>query len=128
MGVSRVVSLPTTTTFFGFEEAGDPARVGFGQGPFYSGASGSSSTNFSLADSAFRVLILAKALANICDGSIPAINQLLLNLFPKSGNVYCTDGLDDTMTYTLAFKPTAVQLAILNSGVVPRPSGSPSRS
>ena len=47
-----------------------------------------------LSDAAFRTLILAKALSNICDGSIPAINQILINLFcqPWHGNAYVSEG------------------------------------
>ena len=63
---------------------------------------------------------MAKALANICDGSIPATNQILINLF---GQGYVTDGLNLTMTYTFTAALTAQQLAIANSGVIPRPSG-----
>ena len=71
---------------------GDDAQRGsLNQSPFYSGAVLTS--NFNLSDDAFRTLIFAKALANISDGSIPAINQLLLNLFPRRGNCYVTDGL-----------------------------------
>lgn len=123
VGVSRVLQLPGSDAFLGFEEAGTPTtRTPFGQAPFFSGQSISS--NFSLSDDAYRVLILAKALANICDGSIPAINQLLLNLFPNLGNCYVIDGLDMTMTYKFTFVLSPVQLAIVqNSGVLPRTSG-----
>ena len=63
----------------------------------------------------------AKALFNVSDGSIPATNQILLNLF---GQGYVTDGLNLTMTYTFPTALTPVQYAIvLNSGVLPRPPG-----
>lgn len=121
VGVSRVVQVPSTSTFFGFQQEGAGA-VGFGQAPFFSGQQ--STNNTSLDDASFRTLILAKALANICDGSIQAINQLLLNLFPHLGNCFVADGLNMTMTYTFAFPLTPVQLAIVqNSGVLPRTTG-----
>lgn len=120
VGVQRVLSLPSEASYFGFQQAN--SWVGFGQAPFYSGEA--VTNNFSLSDDAFRTLIIAKALFNICDGSIPAINQLLLDLFPGQGNCYCTDGLNLTMTYTFDFVLTPVQFAIiLNSGAIPRPSG-----
>lgn len=120
--VNRVLALPATGTFFGFEESGSSQRVGFGQGTFYSG--GGVTNNFTLSDAAFRPLVLAKALANICDGSIPSVNQLLINLFPGLGNSYVADGLDMTETYTFAVALTATQLAIVqNSGVIPRTTG-----
>lgn len=122
LGISRVLAIPATETFFGFDEAGDPVRVGFNQAPFFGG--GATTNNFSLSDTAFRTLLFAKALANISDGSIASINQLLLNLFPNRGNCYVTDGLDMTMTYTFVFHLSSVELTIVqNSGVLPRPAG-----
>ena len=120
VGVSRVLQLPSDATYLGFQESG--SWQPFGQAPFYSGAG--VTNNFSLQDGPYRILILAKAMFNISNGSIPAINQLLLNLFPGLGNSYVTDGLDLTMTYTFDFPLSPVQLAIVaNSGVLPRPSG-----
>lgn len=123
VGVSRVIQV-TTATYFGFNQQA-PTVGAFGPNntsPFYSGQSNSSS--YALSDSAFRTLILAKALANICDGSIPMINQLLLNLFPARGNCYVTSGGNLTMTYTFKFPLSLVELAIVqNSGVLPTPCG-----
>jgi hypothetical protein len=71
----------------------------------------------------YRVLVKAKALANICDGSIPAINQILLLLFPGRGNCYVADG-DMLMTYTFEFPLTPVEGAIVaQSGILPRTAG-----
>lgn len=121
LGVSRVVQIPVSNRYFGFEEqlgSTDPFNVS----PFFAGSP--TTNNFALSDDAYRVLLLAKALANICDSSIPAINQLLINLFPGlGGNAYIADG-DMTMTYTFGFVLTPVQIAIIqNSGVLPRTSG-----
>ena len=122
VGVERVLALPATGTFFGFEESASSQRVGFGQAAFYGG--GGSINNFTLSDDAYRPLVLAKALANICDGSTPAVNQILINLFPGIGNSYVADGLDMTETYTFSSPLTALQLAIVqNSGVIPRTCG-----
>ena len=121
VGVTRTLALPSSPPqpYLGFEEAGQPTTLTpFGQAPFFSGQP--TTTNFSLTDDAYRPLILAKALANICDGSIPATNQILINLF---GQGYVTDGLNLTMKYTFTAALTAQQLAIANSGVIPRPSG-----
>lgn len=122
LGVSRILSVPAGSVFFGFKEAGDPDIVGFGQGVFFVGDP--LTNNFALSDTAFRVLLFAKALANISDGSIASINQLLLNLFPQRGNCYVTDGGDMSMTYTFVFALSAVELAIVeNSGALPKPVG-----
>lgn len=123
VGVTRTLQIVTpTSTYFGFDEATTLSAFGFNQQPFYSGAT--TTSNFDLSDDAFRVLIFAKALANISDGSVKSINQLLLNLFPNRGNCYVTDGLNMTMTYTFNFVLTPVEQAILGqSGVLPKPTG-----
>lgn len=120
VGVSRIIPV-VSGDYFGFEEAGSEAE-GFNQLPFYIGQT--LTTNYALSDDAFRTLILAKALANISDGSIPSINQILLNLFPSRGHCYVTDDGGMSMTYTFEFTLTPVEISIVvNSGVLPRPSG-----
>lgn len=120
VGVSRVLQLPLDEDYFGFEEATD--AFGFNQAPFFNG--NVLTSNFSLSDTAYRKLILAKALANISDGSIPGINQILINLFSDYGNCYVTDGNDMTMTYTFSASLSPVDFAIVSqSGVLPRPAG-----
>jgi hypothetical protein len=121
VGVTRTLEVGGTLTYFDFEESGLSAN-GFGQQPFYAGAPINS--NFQLSDNSFRTLIFAKALANISDGSIKSLNQILINLFPARGNAFVTDGLNMTMTYTFEFQLTAVELAIVSqSGVLPKPTG-----
>lgn len=91
-------------------------------GILYRGAS--STSNFALTDDAYRTLLLAKAAANITDGSIPALNQILLSIFPQYGNSYVRDNEDMTITYVIGETPTPVDLAIIaQSGVLPRPAG-----
>jgi Protein of unknown function (DUF2612) len=121
VGVQRVLQVQGSVLYFGFEESA-PSGTPFGTQPFYSG--GTITSNFALSDAAFRVLIYAKALANISNGSIPAINQLLLNLFPGRGNCYVTDNGGMVMTYTFLFHLSATELAILGqTGVLPKPVG-----
>ncbi len=121
LGVGRVLQV-SNAPVFGFEEA-LPGPEGFNVGVFYKG--GETTSNYALADPAYRMLLFAKAAANICDCSIPAINAILRMLFPPTeGNCYVTDGQDMTMTYTFDFTPTPVELAIVEqSGVLPRPAG-----
>ncbi|MGA1801488.1 DUF2612 domain-containing protein [Rhizobium sp. HT1-10] len=149
VGVNRVLKIPVES-WFGFAE-GLPGSFTFGQGAFYSGAPLTS--NFELSDNAYRLLILAKAASNITNGSIPAINQILLNLFPGRGNCYVTEGyvngpwfgftesttatgfntapfysgtaiVNMTMSYVFRFPLTPVELAIVQqSGVLPKPTG-----
>lgn len=120
VGVTRVIP-GATQKYFGFQEAGTLSVDPFNQSPFYSGEA--LTGNATLSDDAFRTLIMAKAAANIWDGSIPGLNLILRTLFP--GFVcYVTDGLNMTMTYTFKFTLTALQIAILqNTNVLPRPGG-----
>ena len=120
--VGRVVQVASGEITLGFEEANPNSAVPYGSGVFFSGTGATS--NYALTDDAYRVLIYAKALSNICDGSIPSVNRILRLLFPGRGNCYCTDGLDMTMTYTFEFPLTEVELAILSqSNVLCKPSG-----
>ena len=129
VGVSRVLEI-ATVDYFGLENSAGSAASGlpFNQAPFYQ--SGAVTSNYALLDGPYLALILAKALFNICNGTIQAINQILVNLFgsagplPVTGNCYCTDGLDMTMTYTFGSTLNPVQTAIVfQSGVLPRPCG-----
>lgn len=120
VGVGRTLQFPGDINQFGFNEAN--SWTGFGQGGFYSG--GGTTTNFMLSDPDFRTLIYAKAAGNISDGSIPAINNILMTLFPHRGRCYVVDGLDMTLTYAFEFTLTPVELAIVQlSGVLPNPAG-----
>lgn len=123
VGVSRVLQVTGTEVFLGFAQAIGGGNIdAFGQAPFYNGAALTS--NFRLTDSAYRQLIFAKALANISDGSIPSINQILLNLFPNRGNCYVIDNLDMSLVYQFNFVLSPLELAIVSSsGVLPKPVG-----
>lgn len=156
VGVERTIHVPDVS-YFGFAEAlpgslsFNPLGGGLGGGTFYSGAPVTS--NYDLADPAFRLLILAKAASNISNGSIPSINRILMNLFPGRGNAYVTDGYQGSpyfgfaesgnaagfnqapfydgetigsmqMTYTFKFQLSPVELAIVQgTGVLPKPTG-----
>lgn len=148
VGVVRTLQV-TVGSYFGFKEA-TPGSLPFNQGPFYIGQQ--LTQNYNLSDTQFRRVILAKAAFNITNGSIPAINQIMLNLFPLRGNCYVTEGNKPgsyfgfqeaqanpfntypfyngektpsmTMTYTFTFPLTPVEIAIVNqSHVLPKPTG-----
>lgn len=122
VAVNRVLKLSVGPEYLGFDEGGLLDYEPFNQAPWYSGQK--LTENFVLSDDGFRVLILAKAFANICDGSIPAINHILKTLFGSSGKCYCTDEGGMAMTYTFEFTPSPIELAILTqSGVMPTPTG-----
>ncbi len=133
VNVGRLVRIPNTTKFVGFYIAGEsqpsqdwtPAGdnrqnppVG---GAFYSGYNATQA--YLLSDGAYRQLILAKAFANICTTTAPAINQILQNLYGAGAAWVSVTGLM-AIAYNFNFTPTPVQLAILTqSGVVPTPPG-----
>lgn len=91
VGVNRVVQT-TVGNWLGWTEA-LPGSFTWSQGPWYSGDP--LTANFALTDQSYRMLIMAKAAANITDGSIPAINRILMSLFPNRGNCYVRDGQPD---------------------------------
>lgn len=130
VGVSRVIPIPGDEGSFGFnnddvppdwQNFGNVNSPGTG-GPFYAGQT--STGSFTLNDTAYRTLILAKALANIAATTPAALNQLVTNLFPGRGRAYTQDGRDMTMTYVFEFSLTSIEFAILSfSGVLPHPGG-----
>ncbi|GJD63742.1 DUF2612 domain-containing protein [Methylobacterium frigidaeris] len=69
-------------------------ETGAQYGPFYDGRV--LYENFRLNDESYRRLIYAKAQANICDGGIPAINAILMRIFPDRGNAYVTERVPDS--------------------------------
>ncbi len=129
VGINRNLNVASPTEAFGFQQGVIWDTFGpAGVAPFYTGAALTSI--YTLTDSAYRQLILAKALANICDGSIPSLNAILLTLFGPSnpfgpgGKCYVTNGQDMTMTFTFEFALSQVQNSIIyNSGVLPVPNG-----
>lgn len=125
----RLLKLGATGQTFGYDTTDIPPDWGpFNQGTFSTGPN--QTTTFTLGDDAFRVLILAKALANIIATTSQALNQLLGNLFPGRGRAYVADlGKSNTatggmqMSFVFEFALTQVEYAILTqSGVLPHPA------
>ncbi len=121
VGVTRVLTVPPSNDF-GFFEAGTASAVGFGQGPFYSQAA--SSGNYALADTAFRTLILVKALSNITGVSAGAVNTALLLLFAGRGVCFSVDlgGMQMMLSFGFALLPYEVAI-LTQSNAIFRPSG-----
>lgn len=128
IGINRVLQIESGV-FLGFQGPSGASGTGFNQGFFYNGQM--LTTNYALLDDPYRALLLAKAMYNIGNGSIPAINAILIFLFGPGaqfevagGNSYCTDGENMTMTYTFPAALNPVQSSIVNlSGVLPKPVG-----
>lgn len=119
VGVGRALFVPDGE-YLGFSDSSD--AFPFGSGVFY--GAGDFTPNYLMPDIAYRRVILAKAALNITDGSIPAINAILMNLFPSYGNVYVRDNADMTMTFVFDAAPSKIDYAIVTqSGVLPKPAG-----
>lgn len=124
--VTRLLTVASTPFYFGFSEAAISSSSEnpqpFGQGVFYNGVQSTSTVE--LADDAYRQLIIAKAMFNITDCSIPNINKILRWLFSSYGTAFVVDGGNMQLRYTFLFDLTPAQLAIVTSGkVLPRPCG-----
>jgi len=126
VGVGRMLTIPASETFLGYQEAytAPTAATGaqpFGQAPMYVGAA--SSQTYRLADDAYRKLILVKALANISDCTSPSLNRLLSNLFAGRGRCYVTDTGLMEFRYVFEFALEPYEVAIMTqSGAIPKPA------
>ncbi len=121
VGINRTLTFGTGI-YFGFTGPTGHSGDSFNAGIYYSGQPITS--NFNLTDDSYRQLILAKAAANITNGSIPAFNAILLNLFPGRGNIYVIDNQDMTMDIVSTFSLESFEVAILTtSNVLPVPTG-----
>lgn len=82
VGVKRDATMVTVVgvPYFGFHNPYNKDETGFDQTPFYHGAE---EKTFVLSDEAYRLYIKAKAIANICNGSIEQLNYMLKMLLPK---------------------------------------------
>lgn len=123
VGVTRLLQIPGSDPIVGFDNPSTPkdwTPMTFGRFAQNSEAT----TAVVLQDGAYRVLILAKALANICAMTAPALNQLLRNLFPGRGRAYVRDLGNMAMQFVFNFTLTPVEYAILTqSGALPHPAG-----
>jgi beta-lactam-binding protein with PASTA domain len=133
VNVSRLLQIPNSTPYVGFyissesQPDQDWTPAGSDQdnppvgGAFYTGYNATEA--YLLDDASYRQLILAKAFANICTTTAPAINQILQNLYGP-GTAWVLNEGPMAISYNLSFTPTAIQLAILEqSGVIPTPPG-----
>ena len=121
VGVSRVLAV-ATLVYLGATGPSGTSGDSMNVASFYSGET--TTSNFALADDPYRTLIFAKALFNISDGSIGAINNILMTLFGSQGQCWVVDNLNMSMVYYFNFTLDPVSSSIVyQSGVLPRPSG-----
>ncbi|MEE8658288.1 DUF2612 domain-containing protein [Acetobacteraceae bacterium EV16G] len=123
VGIARVIPV-AKTEYLGFEEADDRSGTArpMNDGVFYRGTAVTS--GFALTDDAYRQLILAKAAANLCSGSIADINAILMTLFGAYGDIWVEETSATTMTICYSWDLTPAQSTIIvTSKALPRPSG-----
>lgn len=119
VGVGRVLTIPGAGVYFGFDEQIEAQP--FDQAPFYDGPP--DTQNFTLADDAYRTLILTKALSNISAATAPSFNSLLQAFFANRGRCYVIDTGGMTMRYTFEFALQPFEIAVLTqSGAISRPA------
>lgn len=126
VGVPRTITILPEPDFLGFEEA-TPGSFPFNQQPFYSGPV-NGGTLYTLSDDAYRVLIMTKALANICNFTAPSVNALLNYLFngqgTTRGSCYVLDLGGMAMEYVFNFTLQPWEASILlQATLMPRPAG-----
>jgi hypothetical protein len=127
VGVNRVIQI-SSVSYFGFTGTDGASGLPWNQAVFYAGEPATS--NYALSDAAFRAVVEAKAMANVCDGSIAGINAIMRFLFgasgplPVLGNCYCQSTGPMTMEFVFGSALTAVQESIVyQTGVLPVPAG-----
>lgn len=118
--IGRNIQIPVVD-YFGFTTT--PQSWGaFGEESFYTGPT--TTTTFRLEDNAYRVLILAKALANIAQTDARNLNKVLQQLFPGRGRAWVNDLGSMAMRFNFEFALEPWEMAVLvNGGVLPRPAG-----
>lgn len=119
--IGRNIQVPVVN-YFGFTTVPAQSWDPFGQESFYTGPT--ATTTFTLADNAYRVLILAKALANISKTNARNLNQIIQQLFPGRGRAWVNDLGSMAMSFTFEFVLEPWEMAVLsNGGALPRPAG-----
>lgn len=126
VGVSRLLNVPQQATYFGFDEAlisaSDDSPKPFNEAPFFEGLQLTSTVR--LADDGYRKLIMAKAMANITDCTIPTLNNALNYLFGEEGSAFVAITGVMTINYVFDFNLSPVEWAILlNSNAIAKPAG-----
>ena len=119
--IGRTLEVPEGD-YFGFNTGDPESWTPFNTDAFYSGQNLTST--YILQDSAYRALILAKALSNISDTNCKSLNRVLANLFPGRGNAYVLDKGKMQMEYVFEFYLEPWERTIVYAdGILPRPAG-----
>jgi hypothetical protein len=118
--IGRKIQIPVVD-YFGFSTS-PQEWYPFNEESFYTGPT--ATTTFSLADPAYRILILAKALSNISQTDSRSLNRLINQLFPNRGRAWVNDlgSMSIRVVFEFALEPWEFSV-LTNGGVFPRPAG-----
>lgn len=118
----QIVAPPLDNFGFDVEQPGVNWKP-FNVAPFYSAANGAAA--YALQDDDYRQLLLIKAAANIAACDPASLNALLRSLFSTRGPAFVRYDVTAPMVidYVLDFFPSAVERAIIESGLIPVPAG-----
>ena len=120
VGIGRLFDIRATQTSFGYQTpTGDYSP--FGQDSFASDEN--TTTVYLLEDDAYRNLIMLKAMSNIIYATAKNINQLLINLFGTRGRAYYLTLGQMRARYVFEFELTPFEQALIQTDLLPRPSG-----
>lgn len=112
----------TESAYFGFSTTPTKSWLPFNQGVFYNGEK--STSVFRLADSAYRAIILAKALSNISATDVPSLNRALRSLFQNRGKAYVKQIGPMAIEYVFEFFLEPWESSVVRFGeALPRPAG-----
>lgn len=112
----------TESDYFGFSTHPTKSWLPFNQGVFYNGEKSTSVSR--LADSAYRALILAKALSNISATDVRSLNRALRSLFQNRGNAYVKQVGPMAIEYVFEFFLEPWESSVVRfSEALPRPAG-----
>lgn len=122
IGISREIQVATSTTntlFFGFRGSGCDV---FGSSPFHNTQSGGGT--ITLADDAYRELLLIKAAANISRTDLASLSSLFERLYANRGNFYIVEAGIMQLNYIFGFYLEPFELLlVLRPGLLPKPAG-----
>jgi hypothetical protein len=125
VNVTRYLQVTQDNEYFGFYNAAFPDNAQvytpFNVQPFFNGYD--STPTITVDDETYRMMILAKAYANIAYANCRNINFILTLLLGENA-AFVVDGFDMTIRYVFNITINPIQYAIIyQSGIIPVPTG-----
>jgi hypothetical protein len=127
VGIDRYMQVPSAAAdYFGFNNPAGNWKP-FNEGVFFNGSTSSlSSSNtvaYAMSDEAYRLMILAKAFANIADCTAKTLNALLQIMFKGRGSCFVRDLQSMEIQYVFLFALEPWEISVLVNNILPSPAG-----